>query len=138
MRDINRKYRGKDKTTNVLSFAFEDSDFPSFDLNILGEIFVSIEKVKQDVKDGSRTILEEAVFVVTHGILHLLGYDHKNDKQEEEMVAKERYFMSFYEKFIDWHQPRKMLDLFYTQFIYRSVLIWVQKKRYFLETLTVQ
>lgn len=99
MQNINRDYRGKDKTTNVLSFAYEDNEFPTFEKNILGEVLVSFDKVKKDTNISGRTNLEETIFVVTHGVLHLLGYDHNSDEEENEMVSKESEYISSSKKY---------------------------------------
>lgn len=80
MKKLNKKYRGKGKPTDVLSFELKEK-------NYLGEIVICPEVVKEKK--------EEIIEVFVHGILHLLGYDHEKSKKEARMMEnKERYYMS--------------------------------------------
>tara|TARA_Y100001935_G_scaffold255102_1_gene266537 strand:+ start:7206 stop:7652 length:447 start_codon:yes stop_codon:yes gene_type:complete len=95
MKDINASTRGKDYATNVLSFSFND------DLGekvYLGEILICEDEVLKDAELNGVTKKEEMLFVLTHGLLHLLGYDHKDDTEEAEMNAKESYYLDKYLK----------------------------------------
>ncbi len=79
---INKKYRGKDKPTNVLSFEEPvDIPRPNTDKRHLGEIYLAPEYIRNHNDD--------IALLVVHGILHLLGYDHMNDKEAAVMEAKE-------------------------------------------------
>lgn len=89
--NINREYRGKDAVTDVISFALEDErefiqpkDMP----RILGDIYISIEKAKQQANDYGHSLTRELSFLSLHGLLHLLGYDHI--KKEDEIIMFER------------------------------------------------
>ena len=85
---INRDYRKKDKITDVLSFILKDDSSLSNEL-ILGEIFICPKWIKKKKEN-----LDE---VIMHGILHLLGYDHEKEKEEEVMKRKEDYYKKIIE-----------------------------------------
>ena len=75
MHELNKTYRGIDRTTDVLSFAFEDNEKIEYNIRQLGEIFVSIPKMKEQALEYGHSEIRELSFLVVHGILHLLGYD---------------------------------------------------------------
>ncbi len=82
---LNRDYRGKDAITDVISFAFEDNeDMPSF-VRVLGDIYVCIPRMKEQAKLYGHSEKRELSFLVVHGLLHLLGYDHMTKPEEETM-----------------------------------------------------
>lgn len=89
IRSINNKYRGKDSVTDVISFANIDSDDYDFlDERInLGDIFINVDKVISQAKKYNHSIKREFVFLTVHGLLHLLGYDHMEKKDEEMMFS---------------------------------------------------
>ncbi len=87
MRDLNSSFRGKDSTTDVLSFP-EDSG-TSFDKFFLGDIVISIPQAKRQLNDYEGSLEREIKFLVLHSILHLIGYDHEVDNGEHE--EKENY-----------------------------------------------
>lgn len=83
IRALNREYRGKDKPTDVISFAYNESEkFPGE--NMLGEIYISIETAKRQSEDLDR----ELKFLFVHGVLHLLGYTHETDEKYSEMMEE--------------------------------------------------
>ena len=86
MRRLNRVWRGKDRTTDVLSFE-EGSPWPAAKgtLPFLGDIIVSIPQVRRQAKDQKRPFRKEFALMLVHGALHLLGYDHMTKKDEAEM-----------------------------------------------------
>ncbi len=87
IKELNKKYRGKDKTTDILSFS------SNFQLE-LGEIVICLSEVKKNAKEFDSTFKRELSRVLIHGILHLLGYDHEKSKKEaEEMEAKQEYYL---------------------------------------------
>lgn len=79
---LNRQYRNIDKPTNVLSFELGDDV-------LLGDIYISLDTVKREAKDMGITVEEHTAHMVVHGVLHLMGYDHMNDKDARKMEAKE-------------------------------------------------
>jgi rRNA maturation RNase YbeY len=82
MRTLNRLHRGKDKTTDVLSFPTEDPMFED-----VGDIFISLPQIRRQAKRFGVTIKEECVRMLVHGTLHLFGYDHVTKKQAAEMFS---------------------------------------------------
>ena len=88
MHEMNLKYRGIDRTTDVLSFALNDSinDFKE-EINVLGDIFVSIPKMKEQALEYGHSEKRELSFLCIHGLLHLLGYDHMEKEDEKIMFG---------------------------------------------------
>ena len=84
MHELNKAYRGVDRTTDVLSFALEDNNSIKLPIRELGEVYVSIPKMKEQAKEFNHSEKRELAFLVCHGLLHLLGYDHTKSKEEEE------------------------------------------------------
>lgn len=87
---INRDYRGKDSATDVISFAYHDSgevEYGPYDT--LGDIIISLERVEDQAGDYGHSFAREFYYVLTHGILHLLGYDHIEEEDKKEMRARE-------------------------------------------------
>lgn len=85
MHTMNKEYRGIDRTTDVLSFALEDNDTYVPVIRQLGDIFVSIPKMQEQAKEYGHSEKRELSFLVCHGLLHLLGYDHTKGKEEEKI-----------------------------------------------------
>lgn len=99
MHEMNKKYRGIDRTTDVLSFAFEDNEKIEYNIRELGEIFVSVPKMKEQAKEYGHSEIRELSFLVVHGILHLLGYDHTlGEKEEKEMFRKQELVLNEFEE----------------------------------------
>lgn len=86
MREMNSKYRGIDRTTDVLSFALNDSE-DEFEkaVEVLGDIFISIPKMKAQAEEYGHSEKRELSFLSIHGLLHILGYDHMNPEDEKIM-----------------------------------------------------
>ena len=87
MHEMNLKYRGIDRTTDVLSFALNDNEELEEDGNILGDIFISIPKMKSQAVEYGHSEKRELSFLSIHGLLHLLGYDHMEPKDEKVMFG---------------------------------------------------
>ncbi len=88
---INKDYRGKDKPTDVITFAlFADSEpemrIITDDEIPLGEIIISLEQIEAQAKENLKTFEEELYFILAHGILHLFGFTHKTDEELEKMI----------------------------------------------------
>ena len=99
MHELNLKYRGIDRTTDVLSFAFEDNNKICYNIRQLGEIFVSIPKMRLQAKEYGHSEKRELAFLIVHGILHLLGYDHTLGlKEEKEMFEKQEWVLNEFEE----------------------------------------
>ncbi|MFT5234961.1 MAG: putative rRNA maturation factor [Shewanella sp.] len=84
---LNSTYRGKDKPTNVLSFPFEAP--PEIDIPLLGDLIICASVVEQEAIQQNKPSQAHWAHMVVHGCLHLLGYDHINDAEAEEMESLE-------------------------------------------------
>ena len=84
---LNNQYRGKDKPTNVLSFPFEVPD--GIELNLLGDLIICIEVMKQEAQEQNKALFEHWAHLVIHGCLHLVGFDHISDSEALEMESIE-------------------------------------------------
>lgn len=93
IRQLNKEYRNKDKSTDVLSFPMEDDI-------MLGDIAISVDTAKRQAEEAEINIDRETAFLFIHGLLHLLGYDHETSKEdEEEMFALQEKILK---KLIDY------------------------------------
>ncbi len=91
MHEMNLHYRGVDRTTDVLSFALNDSkDEIEVGIEVLGDIFVSIPKMLEQAKTYGHSAKRELSFLCIHGLLHLLGYDHMNKEDEDVMFSLQK------------------------------------------------
>ena len=87
---LNKEYRGIDRPTDVISFALEDSaDFEVSGLRVLGDIYICIEKMKEQSQEYGHSKMRELSFLTCHGLLHLLGYDHMEPVAEKIMFGKQ-------------------------------------------------
>ena len=88
IRELNKKYRNVDKVTDVLSFDLEGDD--------LGDIFICFSQIKKQAKIYQVAAKEELVRMITHGVLHLLGFDHQKKAAERKMfLAQEKIVKNF-------------------------------------------
>ena len=89
---LNRDYRGKDKPTNVLSFALTEAEEPELGEDapvMLGDVILAWETVAREAAEQGKTPSDHMTHLVVHGVLHLLGYDHETDDEAEEMEQLE-------------------------------------------------
>lgn len=93
---INKEYRGIDRETDVISFALEEGETIDEPVKTLGDIYISIDKVYEQAKEYGHSIKRELFFLVTHGFLHLLGYDHMNKDDEEKMFSLQEEILDSY------------------------------------------
>ena len=84
MRSLNHRWRNIDSTTNVLSFPLHDTGSP-----LLGDIVICAPVLRREVAQQGKSANAHWAHMIIHGILHLMGYDHSNDKDAESMEAKE-------------------------------------------------
>jgi probable rRNA maturation factor len=90
MRTLNRAYRGKDKPTNVLSFAALDAPRPKPGMPwLLGDVVLASGVIAREAKAQRKSIRHHLSHLAVHGVLHLLGYDHERDRDAEAMEALE-------------------------------------------------
>ena len=93
---LNKQYRGIDRATDVLSFAFRESDEPEVigaDFDILGDVIISLERATAQAEEFGHSFLREVIFLEVHGLLHLLGYDHIEDDERLEMETEQKFIM---------------------------------------------
>lgn len=94
---INKEYRGIDCPTDVISFALEDDDtFVAMEKRILGDIYISIDKAREQAVEYGHSLLRELCFLTIHGILHLLGYDHMEASEEKIMFELQERILNDY------------------------------------------
>ena len=97
IREINRDYRNIDRETDVISFALEDDkSFNTTDVRMLGDIYISIDRVRSQAEEYGHSFKRELYFLSIHGLLHLLGYDHMKKEDEEVMFAKQEEVLNRY------------------------------------------
>ena len=93
--EINKNYRQIDRPTDVISFAFNDNGSLDGPINMLGEIYVSIDRMKEQAVEYGHSEKRELSFLCIHGLLHLLGYDHTlGEKEEKEMFDLQREILN--------------------------------------------
>lgn len=94
---INKEYRKVDRPTDVISFALEDNkDIEYKDFRLLGDIYISVDRAIEQAREYNHSLKRELCFLSTHGILHLLGYDHQTKKEEEIMFTKQKELLEKY------------------------------------------
>lgn len=84
---LNFEYRGKEKPTNVLSFPFEAP--PGIEMNLLGDLVICAPVISREAKEQQKAVVDHYAHMTVHGLLHLMGYDHIEDADAEEMESKE-------------------------------------------------
>ena len=92
---INKEYRNIDRVTDVISFALEDvNDVSLSDIRVLGDIYICIDRMKEQAIEYNHSETRELSFLTVHGLLHLLGYDHQTKEDEEVMFNLQRKILS--------------------------------------------
>lgn len=93
---INRDYRNIDRSTDVISFALEDNEqfYVEGMPRSLGDIFISYDHALMQAKEYEHSLHREMCFLFTHGLLHLLGYDHMNEEDEKEMFTLQKEILN--------------------------------------------
>ncbi len=98
IQNLNRTYRKIDKTTDVISFALEDnSEFKNPMIRVLGDIYICIPIAYKQAEEYGHSRIREISFLATHGILHLLGYDHMKEEEEKIMFNLQEELLKGYE-----------------------------------------
>ena len=93
--ELNREYRGIDRSTDVITFALEDNeDIVYEDFRLLGDIYICLEKVYSQAEEYGHSVLRELSFLTIHGFLHLLGYDHMNEEDEKVMFKRQEEILN--------------------------------------------
>lgn len=93
--ELNKQYRGVDRVTDVISFALEDAhDVSLSDIRVLGDIYICIDRMKEQAIEYNHSETRELSFLTVHGLLHLLGYDHQTKEEEEIMFDLQRKILN--------------------------------------------
>ena len=97
IKEINKEYRNIDRETDVITFRLADYEEVIYDkINVLGDIYISLEKARSQSVEYGHSYLRELSFLLIHGFLHLLGYDHMNKEDEEEMFRLQEEILDGY------------------------------------------
>ncbi len=88
--DINRQYLGRNYPTNVIAFSMNEGKFGDVNPDILGDIIISTETALRDAEAGDLSLEDELDYLIIHGVLHLLGYDHELPGEAKKMKEKEK------------------------------------------------
>lgn len=94
--ELNKKFLGRDRPTDVISFNVHTEYLPS-ELQILGDVYISVEKANEQAENFHVPLQDELQRLVTHGILHLIGHEHDNPEQQEKMEALTEKYLTFAE-----------------------------------------
>jgi probable rRNA maturation factor len=96
IREINRTYLQRDRPTNVISFAMQDGEYGTVNPQVLGDVIISVETASRDAAAAGIDLMDELEFLLIHGLLHLLGYEHEETSLQERkrMQSRERELFS--------------------------------------------
>lgn len=95
--ELNNNYRKVDRPTDVITFALEDTcDIELDGGRLLGDIYISVDKAKEQAREYEHSLLRELAFLSIHGFLHLLRYDHMEKEEEEIMFKKQELILDGY------------------------------------------
>ena len=96
IRELNRDYRDVDRETDVLSFPQFESveNMPEFGELCLGDVVICLDKVEEQAKEFGHSFERELIYLFVHSLLHLLGYDHMEEGEKQEMRQREEAVMS--------------------------------------------
>ncbi len=95
IRRLNRKFTKRNLSTDVLSFGMKEGKKIRAEFDILGDVYVNLDQAKKNAKSFGQRFEDEVKLLVTHGILHLLGYEHKSKKKALFMRKKEDFYLNF-------------------------------------------
>lgn len=90
IREINRAHRGKDKPTDVLSFPLLEEGDAHLGERLLGDVVISVDSARRQAADYDASLEAEINRLLIHGVLHVMGHDHEEAAEREEMRAEER------------------------------------------------
>jgi probable rRNA maturation factor len=94
LRRLNRRYRGRDRVTDVISFAMTEGVDSRYNAKELGDVFISLPRARRQAKEYHATAEEEIRRLTVHGVLHLLGYDHVKPGQAPKMRRREEFYLN--------------------------------------------
>lgn len=90
IRAINRDYLNRDKPTNVISFAMQEGEGSELHPELLGDVVISADTAARDAAEADSPFVSELYFLLLHGILHLLGYDHERGTAQQALIMEEK------------------------------------------------
>lgn len=100
IQEINKTYRDKDQPTDVLSFPMYEADeteievFDEEEPLLLGDIIISVPRAQKQAEEFGHSVEREVGFLLVHGFLHLLGYDHGNEEEEQKMFGRQEEILT--------------------------------------------
>jgi probable rRNA maturation factor len=108
MRRLNARYRGIDRSTDVLAFSMREGAFADLHPHLLGDVVLSAETAFRQARARGHSLTEELTRLLIHGTLHLLGYDHEVSPADARLMrAKERELWRLVKPLVDTPQPRQ-------------------------------
>jgi probable rRNA maturation factor len=93
IRELNNTYLGNDHITDVLSFPMEDEFGSQYDNAVLGDVVISIDKIREQAAEFGHSFERELAYLLVHSLLHLFGYDHIDEKDKATMRNEEKSIM---------------------------------------------
>ncbi|HBH13468.1 MAG: Endoribonuclease YbeY [Clostridiales bacterium 38_11] len=93
IRELNKTYLGNDYVTDVLSFPMEDEFGSDYDNTVLGDVVISIDKIREQAEEFNHSFERELAYLFVHSLLHLFGYDHINEQDKDIMRNEEKSIM---------------------------------------------
>lgn len=90
IKQLNQQYLGRNKATNVLSFSLQEGEYGNINPQAMGDVVISVETAQKDAIKGNLTVEQEIDFLLIHGILHLLGYNHENTSRKEAKKMRQK------------------------------------------------
>jgi rRNA maturation RNase YbeY len=92
---LNQKYLKRSGPTDVISFSMQEGDFTEINSKLLGDVVISLDEAKSQSEKKLESFEKEVFFLLLHGILHILGYDHENKKETIKMKKMEKKLMDY-------------------------------------------
>ena len=97
LRELNSKFKNLDRPTDVLAFSFDNNFLPE-NISILGDVYISLERAKEQAIQYKVSLQNEIERLMIHGILHLIGYTHNEEDKDKEMTEKTEYYLNQIDK----------------------------------------
>lgn len=88
MHELNKLYRDKDRPTDVLAFAMSEGEFSELSIGLLGDVIISVPTAARQARERGAALMDEVTMLLAHGLLHLLGWDHRTAKEDRAMRAE--------------------------------------------------
>lgn len=108
IQELNRDYLGREKATNVISFSQTEGEFGGVEPGMLGDVVISTDTAARQAEKSGNLVEEETAYLLIHGVLHLLGYDHEQDKSGAK--AMRRLQNRLFERYGNLLNPKPIKD----------------------------